>query len=313
MFLCYVVEHGDKTHFLHDKRINQFTSLFAVSSAYLLYQGIFVLLLICFIMVNYWLVSLLALFVVCLFCGSYFKSLGRHACCCKERLRSTNHEDPIHRNSHSPCNVPISFTFDSNDHVSNCTSVKCCCGKVYDGLHGVQMHQRSCHFITSLASKTFDIEGQTDTDTGQIHNNVNWNSLPSIKAGIKLPKSDAQWQAANMYFAGAMPVYGIGKSHINDTLSAMKSISYNYFRDTCRLLEVTDASHLDNKYKDLTNASLKTQRKNLKRCNAHLAEIRFVAKLLRSKLRDFSKQHNVSIDHDKQIKRNVLGLCQIIF
>ena len=48
-----------------------------------------------------------------------------------------------------------------------------------------------------------------------------------------------------MYFASAMPVYGLDKSNINDILSAMTSIIYNYFRDTCGVLEVTDASHLD--------------------------------------------------------------------
>jgi len=66
-----------------------------------------------------------------------------------------------------------------------------------------------------------------------------------------------------MYFASAMPVSGIDKLNINDTLSAMTSIIYNYFRDTCGVLEVTDDSHLDKKCKDVTNSSLKTQLKNL--------------------------------------------------
>ena len=60
------------------------------------------------------------------------------------------------------------------------------------------MHQRSCRVITSLEDKAFEIEEHTDIETGQIDNTVDWNSLPSIKAGIKLPKNDAQWQTANM-------------------------------------------------------------------------------------------------------------------
>jgi len=140
-----------------------------------------VLLLICFIMFRYRLVSLLALFVVCSFCGGDFKSLGRHAWRCKEKLRSTDQEDLIHRNTQGPCNTPISITFESNDRVSNCTSVKCCCGKVCNGLRGLKMHQRSCRVITSLDSETHEIEEQADTDTGQIDNNVDWTSLPSIK------------------------------------------------------------------------------------------------------------------------------------
>ena len=175
------MEHADKTYFVNDQRINRFIYLFAVSSTYLLYQGVVVLLLICFIMLRYRLVSLLAFFVVCSFCGGDFKSLGRHAWRCKEKLRSTDQEDPIDRHTQGPCNTPISITFESNDRVSNCTSVKCCCGKVCNGLRGLKMHQRSCRVITSLDSETHEIEEQADTDTGQIDNNVDWTSLPSIK------------------------------------------------------------------------------------------------------------------------------------
>ena len=212
-----------------------------------------------------------------------------------------------------PCNTSISITFESNDHVSNCRSIKYCCGKVCNGLRGLTRHQRSCHIITSLDSKTFEIKQQTNVNTGQISNNIDWNSLPSIKVSINLPKSDAQWQAANMYFTSAMPVFGIDKSNINDTLSAMTSIIYNYFHDTCGVLEVTDASHLGNKDKDLTNASLKAQLKNLKRCNADLAEIRLVAKLLRSKLRAYSKQYDVSIAQDNQIQKKFWGYVKSYF
>ena len=110
-----------------------------------------------------------------------------------------------------------------------------------------------------------------------------------------------------------MPVYGIDKSNINDALSAMTSIIYNYFCDTCGVLEVTDASHLDEKYKKVTNSSLQRQLKNLKRSNTDLAEIRYVAKLLRSKLKDCSKQHSLPIDHDQQIQRNFWGYVKSNF
>ena len=101
-----------------------------------------------------------------------------------------------------------------------------------------------------------------------------------------------------------MPVYGIDKSNINDALSALTSIIYNYFRDTCGVLEVTEASQLDEKCKNVTNSSLQTQSKSLKMSNVDLVEIRYVAKLVRSKLKDCSKQHILPIDHDQQIQRN---------
>jgi len=55
------------------------------------------------------------------------------------------------------------------------------------------------------------------------------------------------------------------------------------------------------------------QLKNLKKCNADLAQIRFVAKLLRSKLRDCSQQHNVSIGHEKQVETNFWGYVKSYF
>ena len=62
----------DKMHFVHDQRINQFISLFSVSSTYLLYQGIFVLLLICPIMFRYRLVSVTAYYHYSFFLFFFF-------------------------------------------------------------------------------------------------------------------------------------------------------------------------------------------------------------------------------------------------
>ena len=80
---------------MHDQMINRFISLFAVSSTYLLYLGIFVLFMICSIIFRYRLASLLALLVVCSFCGIDFKSLGRHTWRCDEKLRSEDKKGSI--------------------------------------------------------------------------------------------------------------------------------------------------------------------------------------------------------------------------
>ena len=68
------------------------------------------------------------------------------------------------------------------------------------------MHQRSCRVIRDLEEETFEsLEQNNLNDTGQNDDNIDWDSLPTIKQGITLPKSDEQWKLANKYFAALMP------------------------------------------------------------------------------------------------------------
>ena len=82
-----------------------------------------------------------------------------------------------------------------------------------------------------------------------------------------------------------MPISGIGVSNIQDTLAAMNSTMYKYFHDNYGIVEDTNAFQLAEKYKDLSNNSLKSQLKSLKNSNSDPAEIKYVAKLLRSRLK----------------------------
>ena len=87
--------------------------------------------------------------------------------------------------------------------------------------------------------------------------------MPNVTPGIKLPKRDSQWQSANGYFTIAMPISGIGISNIQDTLDAMNSTIYKYFHDKYGVVEDTNTFQLAEKYKDLSNNSLKSQLKSL--------------------------------------------------
>ena len=209
-------------------------------------------------MFRYKITPLLALFVICSFCGGEFKSLGRHAWRCKEKLKTIEIEDTVVNHSKDKCISSVSFVLENCDHVSNCTDVKCCCGKVCNGFRGLKMHQCSCRVIKGLENETYESLQNHGIDTGQSDcSAIDWDSLPSVKPGIKLPKSDLDWQLANSYFAAALPISGIDKSIINDTLSAMNSVIYAYFRDNFGTLEDTNTSHLVDKYKDYLNNSLK--------------------------------------------------------
>ena len=78
-------------------------------------------------------------------------------------------------------------------------------------------------------------------------------------------------------------------------------------------LKNANTLHLIDKYKDCPNNSLKSKLKSLKKMNADFIEIRYVAKLLRTKQRDNSQLNNLPIDHDKQIQKNFWGYIKTHF
>ena len=140
-------------------------------------------------MLRYGMTPFLALFVICSFCGGEFKSIGRHAWRCKEKLKAANNEDPRVSENQDPCISSISTNLEGNSASSNCSNGHCCCGKICNGLRGVKMHQRSCRIIKSLENETFESAESCDSDTGQDTTgqeagDIDWNSLPNIKPGI---------------------------------------------------------------------------------------------------------------------------------
>jgi len=61
----------------------------------------------------------------------------------------------------------------------------------------------------------FEFVGETLTG---LFNNDNYNedmdisitnSIPDVKPGVKLPKSDDQWNAANLFFMVSLPISGL--------------------------------------------------------------------------------------------------------
>ena len=94
--------------------------------------------------------------------------------------------------------------------VSYKAAVKCCCGKVCKGARGLKMHQRSCRVIEDLQDElqqqmTDSLnqqENDSDTNLENLETSTvdHKNNFPSLKKGIKLPKSPLQWSAANEFF-----------------------------------------------------------------------------------------------------------------
>ena len=69
------------------------------------------------------------------------------------------------------------------------------------------MHHSSCRVINGLTDETFDMLEETENiDTDQNSDSVDFDSMPTIKQGIKFPRSDDQWKTTNVYFAAALPI-----------------------------------------------------------------------------------------------------------
>ena len=108
---------------------------------------------------------------------------------------------------------------DGPKDASNCSEIKFCFGKHCNGLRGFKMHQCSCRVIKDMSSEMFEVLEQSNfTDTRQDMDSFYWDSLPNVKPGIKLPKSNDQWKLANDYFAASMPISDPEKTDVELTI-----------------------------------------------------------------------------------------------
>ena len=119
---------------------------------------------------------LFAVMVICSFCGDDFKSLGRHSLRCKKKMNFTN-GDNFNGNQQSQQQSHSQVLLDSgNKNISlspsNCHSVKYCCGKIYKGIRGLKMHQRTCRVVKDLAEETLEFVEENPTSS---YNNDNYN------------------------------------------------------------------------------------------------------------------------------------------
>ena len=129
-----------------------------------------------------------------------------------------------------------------------------------------------------------------------------------FKTGVKLPKSDDQWNLANSYFKAELPAHEIENKSLDDIADQFNIKIHNYMADNYGLVE--NASDLDNslkeKYTDYNKHKLKKCLRLLKANEPeNLDEIRFVSKLLRSKIQ--TEQSSVTttltnINHNELIK-----------
>ena len=269
-------------------------------------------------------IAMLSIFVVCSFCGQDFVALGRHSWRCKQRINQPEQENP----GATPRPVPVIQS--PNVPSSSRMVVKCCCGKICKGARGLKMHQRSCQVIHSLNDELCaDLEEQiTNDNTNNIlennnydnnNNNLNYESFPELKKGVKLPKNDSEWSTANDYFKFALQTdHPIASQDINSKIKLLNDAVYNYFADNYGYCETVPDQNLITKYKDYTVKELKKALQQLKSNKCDLSEIKYLSRTLRDKLRSNSNNANGSssnesfFNHDQYLGRNFWGYVKNI-
>ena len=262
------------------------------------------------------LLCILSVLVVCEFCGNDFKSLGRHIWRCKSRA-----ENPTNQQNNEAPQAPPEVAADNVELPveqpaagPNTTDVHCTCGKKCRGIRGLRMHQRSCRVIKDLGLKLNEpTEPPEDVrvinDNNQVINDYIV-TLPNIKVGVKLPRSDAQWGLADTFFRSCLPVSDVNNENVNECIELFNSTIYSYFRDTYGTVTQEVDSETIQEFNGLSKAQLKKRLKELKAANSDAAKIRYASKLLRSRVSVTSPdaQHVNSMasnDHDNLCNKNL--------
>ena len=203
-----------------------------------------------------------------------------------------------------------------HNNLSN-SAVMCCCGKHCKGYKGLKIHQRSCKFILGLRedlTKTLldhvveSHERPGYSEAEELNNSnqseSNKSDHSNVKNGVKLPKTSDQWATAESFFKAELPTHEIGKDNLELITQKLSDTIYDYFDREFGSVVNTSDTEFKVKYKDFSKYQLRKALKSLKSSNLenNFAEIRFVSKLLRSKISSTSTDKNFDdneTDHNK--------------
>ena len=207
--------------------------------------------------------SLISVLVICNYCQEDFKVLGHHNWRCKARAQQGRTTIEVNQ---QPAEI-----IPENDPVVSST-ITCCCGKKCKGHRGLKKHQRSCRTINGLQDiTTNDINHEETASSEADGNEVDIDSLlgdtannPILKKGVKLPKSDQQWNNANNFFKSVLFIDEIKESTLNHCCQKMSNTTYHYFAERFDCVEINRTLDLEfkEKYEGLNENLLKKALKN---------------------------------------------------
>ena len=248
------------------------------------------------------------MFIVCSYCGKDFQSLGRHSWRCKKRQS----------NSSLPNGPAIPTPDNDSSQVCQRNVVRCSCGKEFKGVKGLKMHQRRCRVIEKMdEDPRSEFEFLNDDvyteSTNEQMTDIDQLANVRIKPGVRLPRSQDEWTAANDFFKTVFGNFHLNQTSIDSTIEFMNSTIHDYFANLYGTVNSTNhANTFCNKYKHLTTKSLQHTLKQLKMNDSPFEEIKYVSHLLRSKLRnqDLSQPYTNTVNQDRYLSKNFWGIAK---
>ena len=237
--------------------------------------------------------------VVCSFCGKDFQSVNRHAWRCQARMEDVNPD------TNEETAEPVNPTGE----------IQCICGKICKGVRGLRGHQRSCRSIKHMSDK-LSINDIQDATGNVARISTLLEETPVTKPGIKLPKTSEEWDLANTFLQSKLNNIDVRTTGVSYAIDQLNKVTYEYFRETYGLINKGDevAEELRNAYKDLSKKDLKKELKKLKNQQPQDSiEIRYVARLLREKLKGNVSSERPLKKDDTVLQRNFWGFCKRLF
>ena len=219
------------------------------------------------------LVCLMAVLMVCSYCGKDLAVLGRHQWRCRKRMP----------NNVGSNNTRNSMANDDADLGSEINVIKCSCGKMCNSVKGLKMHQRRCRVIEGLSEDQVAV-GNSNIDTNSSLDDYAEIPVDSLKyqnrkPWILLPKRDEEWDLANNYFKSIFADWDFTSYSfdLNAFIQFMNDSIYNYFKAAYGTVDNYTDKELVIKYKEYSTNSLKKALKRLKMLTAPTSEIRYVS------------------------------------
>ena len=236
--------------------------------------------------------------------------MGRHAWRYKERNKQN---ESVVNSNHS--NISLEQADLQTCSPVNSRKIKCVCGKETKTHGGLKRHQRTCRAITGLNKDLLsNIAQEIEAATSQENEFIDTEEISNapdtkVKKGVKLPKSESQWRAANAFFQANLSLQAISNG-LEEACKLFSTTIYDYFeKEYGSVQKIDEASELVEKYRSYSKNQLKSSLKNLKKSNdtRNYDEIRYISKLLRNKIDKISGSEQTlpaSFDHDNRIKQN---------
>ena len=272
-------------------------------------------------------------------------SVGRHYWRCKARISSAIQPFASSDNIITHRSRIITTSQVNNNSVQSPISdngmIKCVCGRNCKGKKGLRAHSRYCDTAKKLDASyetnnnppgSFvnynSIDGEsvlrenlnapnTDVISSSLTNSPDADSSlfqnsDHFKPGLRLPENPEDWLVANAFFHSLFSSYDdhLISVNLDYFVQDIQDKIYNYFKFTFGSIEPI-ASIYNEKYCDFSVKSLKDTLKKLKgNSSSNIEEIRFVSKLIRSKL---NKNKIIEADLEEKLSSKFWSKCQNTF